>query len=203
MFVVIEGIDGTGKSTLSRRLATKIELATDRKCMVTHEPSSGPLEHYIRNAFKNPDTELLSAEDMATLFTADRVIHMHEKVRPALATGKIVICDRHKLTTLAYQQVSGCDVDKLKMLCDIPKPNPTLTILLDMPAELSYRRMIERNPNLDKYESNMVQQEKMRQIYLKHRNDFGPSVVIDATQSEDDVADTACFAIAQFMKGNL
>ena len=190
LFIAIEGIDGTGKSTLAKRLVPKLELATHGmlRPIRTHEPSSPQMERTIRDYFKR-DGGPPPPEVMSILFTADRLLHLEEKVKPALAAGSTVITDRHKLSTLVYQEVNGCDPKVLKALCDVPSPNPDITIILDIDPKVALQRMVERNPNLDAYEKNTERQVTMRRLYKQYSSKFGLSVIVDADRDENELAD--------------
>ena len=103
LFLVIEGIDGSGTTTQSKRLA---QWATGggRAALWTCEPSGGPIGTMIRGVLKGaPDSPCAQRETIALLFAADRLEHLHREIEPALAAGIDVICDRYLVSSLAYQ----------------------------------------------------------------------------------------------------
>ena len=195
-FIVIEGIDGTGKSTLARRLRNRIELHLNvPDVFTTREPGSS-IENIIREMFKRPEGPP-SSEFMSVMFTADRLLHMDQKVLPALKLGTWVISDRHKLSTLVYQTHMGAKEEELRILCGIPQPDPDLTIVLDADPEVTRERMLKRNETLDAYESRMDKQRAMRKMYAENAGAFGPGVVIDASGNEEQTLDLAFRAVAE------
>lgn len=195
-FIVIEGIDGTGKSTLSRRLKLKLELELgSQDVLVTHEPCS-IIENTIRGLFKRSEGPL-NPESMSVLFTADRLLHMDGTVIPALNQGAWVISDRHKLSTLVYQTAMGADAEALGVLCDVPSPNPDLTLVLDLDPQEALKRMRKRNPNLDAYERQTEKQEEMRTLYRRWYDRFGAGVILDANFDADELAMRAVHAVLE------
>ena len=108
VFVVLEGIDGSGTTTQAARYAAHLR-AQRRLVHVTHEPSGGPIGSQIRLALKNrltlPATN--QAEVMALLFAADRLDHVEAEIAPHLRDGYVVISDRYDLSSLAYQSTTA------------------------------------------------------------------------------------------------
>ncbi len=195
-FIVIEGIDGTGKSTLARRLKLKLELELgSQDVLVTREPCS-LIENTIRGLFKREEGPL-GPEAMSVLFTADRLLHMDQTVIPALSQGAWVVSDRHKLSTLVYQTALGADPKALGVLCDVPSPNPDFTLVLDLDPQEALKRMRKRNPKLDAYEKQTDAQEQMRILYRRWYDRFGPGIILDANCSEDDLAMKAIHAVLE------
>lgn len=197
-FIVVEGIDGSGKTGLVRRVYLELR-EFGYAVMMTHEPGS-QIEPYIRGLFKREGGPP-SADEMTVMFTADRLMHMEQTIRPALARGISVIGDRHKLSTLIYQTVSGADPDLVEKLVVIPQPEPDLTVILDLDPEVARARMVSRNPKLDAYERELGKQTRMRELYMKHRNRFGASVVVDAEQPIEVVCAEALRLIKSAIDG--
>lgn len=108
VFVVLEGIDGSGTTTQAQRYAAHLR-AQRRLVHVTHEPSAGPIGTQIRLVLRQrllmPATH--QAETMALLFAADRLDHMAAEVEPLLRDGYVVISDRYDLSSLAYQSITA------------------------------------------------------------------------------------------------
>lgn len=194
-FIVLEGIDGSGKSSLAATLS-KVLLRLGFRNTLAHEPGS-KIEHDIRAMFKSEERP--GPDYMTVMFTSDRLLYMRDVINPALAQGLHVIADRHKLSTLVYQTASGATPELVRMLVDIPQPNPDLTIILDLPPEVARLRMKDRT--LDSYERDIEKQTLMRASYLAHRNDFGPSVVLDASQDQPTILGDAVDVVLNLLEG--
>jgi dTMP kinase len=154
LFVVFEGIDGTGKSTQLHLLAEKLQ-QLGYAVVSTREPTDGPFGQKIRELFV--DREAVSHEEELELFIADRDQHVQEVIAPALADGYIVVCDRYYLSTVAYQGANGMDPEVImKKNKDFPVPD--LAIILEIePAQSIHRIRNQRNesPNTFEEESNL------------------------------------------------
>ena len=109
MFITFEGIDGSGKSTQARRLAAALE-AEGRPVVLTREPGGSPGAEEIRRLVLEGDPARWSAATELLLFTAARRDHLERLIAPALAEGKIVICDRFVDSTRMYQGLSRGDL---------------------------------------------------------------------------------------------
>ncbi len=160
-FVVIEGIDGSGKGTQARLLEEKlIDLGKD--VLLTREPTKGPTGRIIREHLKDP---FLDDEALALLFAADRIEHLEKEVRPAIGSGKFVISDRYVYSSIAYQ---GQKVD-MEWVGDINKyaDRPDLAILLDLDPKISERRVNDRGEDLEYFEEDRSFQEDVRRSFQK------------------------------------
>jgi dTMP kinase len=154
LFVVFEGIDGTGKSTQLHLLADKLQ-KMGYAVVSTREPTDGPFGRKIRELFV--DREVVSSEEELELFIADREQHVKEVIAPALAKGRIVVCDRYYLSTVAYQGANGLDPE-LIMEKNMGFPVPDIAIILEIePARSILRIQNQRNeiPNTFEKESNL------------------------------------------------
>jgi len=154
LFVVFEGIDGTGKSTQLHLLADKLQ-QLGYAVVSTREPTDGPFGQKIRKLFV--DREVVSSAEELELFIADRDQHVREVIAPALANGCIVVCDRYYLSTVAYQGANGLDPE-LIMEKNMDFPVPDLAIILEIePAQSILRIQNQRNetPNTFEKESNL------------------------------------------------
>ncbi len=139
-FIVFEGGDGSGKTTHSRRLASALS-RSGYSVVSTREPGGFPLGEIIRDWVKGPGN--LSPATELLLFLADRAQHVAEVIRPALDKGEIVVCDRFKASTIAYQGYGrGIDLDIIDRLNALAcgDLSPDLTVLLDLPIEESLPR---------------------------------------------------------------
>lgn len=155
-FIVIEGIDGAGTTTQSKRLVSEVQNSIGVDSVIwTCEPSKGPVGQFIR-AFLKHDIQDEEGEEwsppamvMAHLFTADRQDHLVSEIEPALMAGRHVICDRYYYSTLGYQAFTMYDgpgeaFTRLAPLLENCVA-PDLAIVLDVgPAEAARRRSSRR-----------------------------------------------------------
>jgi dTMP kinase len=130
MFIVIEGLDGSGKSTQARRLHNLLS-----NTILTCEPSHSPVGLLIRQALTGQCT--IDEETLSKLFALDREIHLRDVVEPALSKGLMVICDRYVASNIAYQ---GENAKKLNT--DFRKPD--VTLFIDVPVSVCKQRIVER-----------------------------------------------------------
>jgi dTMP kinase len=154
LFVVFEGIDGTGKSTQLHLLAEKLQ-QLGYAVVSTREPTDGPFGQKIRKLFV--DRGAVSHEEELELFIADRDQHVQDVIAPALTDNCVVVCDRYYLSTIAYQGANGMDPGIiLRKNRDFPVPD--LAIILEIePAQSIHRIQNQRNeiPNTFEKESNL------------------------------------------------
>jgi dTMP kinase len=145
VFVTVEGIEGSGKSTLLHGLAEWLR-SGGRDPLVTREPGGTPLGDAIRQLFLDRGTVVNPLSEVMLLCAA-RAQHVSDVIRPALSAGQIVLCDRFVDSTIAYQGYGrGVDFGFLDVLCRAATGNlePDLTLLIDVPIELSRRRIDEK-----------------------------------------------------------
>ena len=145
-FITFEGGDGTGKSTQLQALERHLT-GRGKSCLVTREPGGTSLGKVIRQVLLEVGKQPLASPTELFLYLADRAQHIHEVVAPALAQGKIVLCDRHTDSTLAYQGYGrGIDVALLRRLNEMASGGikPDLTFLFDCPVEIALSRTATR-----------------------------------------------------------
>lgn len=145
-FITFEGGDGTGKSTQLQALEKYLS-GRGRSCLSTREPGGTSLGNLIRQVLLEVGKQPITSPTELFLYLADRAQHIQEVVAPALAQGKIVLCDRHTDSTLAYQGYGrGIDVNLLRRLNDMASGGirPDLTILFDCPVEIALSRTAAR-----------------------------------------------------------
>jgi len=157
LFITFEGTEGCGKTTQVQMLADKLQ-KDGLPVVVLREPGGTPigeeirhtLKHSLNNAAMTPETELL-------LMNASRTQLVREVIRPALQSGKIVLCDRFYDSTTAYQGYGrGLNLDYVRKIIEfaVGETRPDLTLFLDIPLELSLkRRAIRKNENNGKPKS--------------------------------------------------
>ncbi|MGC8816269.1 MAG: dTMP kinase [Candidatus Hadarchaeum sp.] len=160
-FICLEGLDGSGKSIQARLLASWLR-RMGHGVLVTEEPTRGPIGKIIKLALRGNLKLPVAAE--ALLFAADRLQHVEQVIAPAVNSGKIVISDRYKASSLAYQSARGLPLRWVMKINEMA-PDPDLMILIDVPPEVSSQR-INRSRRLDEFESNLELQRRVRQAYL-------------------------------------
>lgn len=183
LFITFEGADGCGKTTQLMLMAKYLkEHGAD--VLVTREPGAKGLGEKLREILLNYDGEV-SSQAEAFLFLADRAQHMDIIIKPAVVTGKIVLCDRHTDSTVAYQGYGrGIDVSRINMLNDIATGGrkPDLTIVFDVDVETSLSRVGKEKDRMEN--AGMDFFNRVRNGYLQIAKQEPERVkVIDATQS--------------------
>jgi dTMP kinase len=153
MFVAIEGIEASGKSTLASLLAGRLE-ADGRDVLLTREPGGTPVGDAVRVIFLDRSIRIEPLAE-ALLIAAARVQHVSRAIAPALRAGRAVVCDRFVDSTLAYQGYGrGLDLGVLRDLCATATGGvePDLTLLVDVPVDVSRERRRLRGGPMDRLE---------------------------------------------------
>ncbi len=190
-FITFEGIDGSGKSTQSRRFADHLR-AKGEDVILTREPGGSPGAEEIRTLLLTGDTDRWSPETEILLFTAARRDHLEKTIQPALADGKTVISDRFADSTRVYQGATRGDlrgiVDSLHSL--MIGREPDLTFIIDMDPETALQRGLARKSGEDRFEDfGLGFQETLRHgfLALAHANPER-CVLIDGNRTPDQIA---------------
>jgi dTMP kinase len=197
-FITFEGIDGSGKTTQLKALES--HLITRRQSFIsTREPGGTSLGRLIRQALLEVDKQPITSPAELFLYLADRAQHVHEVIRPALEQGKVVLCDRHTDSTLAYQGYGrGIELGLLRSLNDFASQGvrPDLTLLFDCPVEIGLSRTVQRQSQAarkrnreDRFEREKIEfHEKVRQGFLElARAEPQRFRIIDAGRSAAEV----------------
>ena len=171
--IVVEGIDGAGTTTQSRRLVEALN-ARGRAARHTFEPSSGPVGALIRSVLErrllDPSGEprRLRSEALALLFAADRLDHLDSEILPALSAGTIVVSDRYDLSSLVYQSITASGDESLPWLRALNRHarRPELTIVLDVPFEEAKLRRKQRGGAEEIFDADELQK-KLAAAYAR------------------------------------
>ncbi|HKZ88248.1 MAG TPA: dTMP kinase [Candidatus Bathyarchaeia archaeon] len=191
IFIVVEGLDGSGKTTQAKVLASR--LRRNHKALYTAEPSRGKVGIFIRNRIlygeKRPSTIV-----EALLFAADRVEHVQNEVQPALEEGQIVVSDRYLYSSLAYQGSAGLSIQWIESI-NQHALKPDLALFIDVDPEEVFHRLKRRKSVME----NLETQRRVREIYLKFV-EKGDLVRIDGDQTKSQVADEIYAIANNFLK---
>jgi dTMP kinase len=176
-FVAIEGIDGSGKSTVISHLVGILP-----RVYATREPSGGPIgrlikEWALRGGSSDPHVDAL-------LFAADRIEHYRREVKPKLMEGFLVVTERYVESSIAYQGAAGVSIDFIKYINSLV-PKPDLTVILDVDPQIAVER-ISRRGGAEKFEHAAFLR-RVREIYLRRAAEEGHPVV-DASRPPEAVA---------------
>jgi dTMP kinase len=215
-FIVLEGIDGAGTTTQLNALREHFRRIS-RRAFFTHEPSDGPVGMLIRLALQGrlvgggfelhdpgdparPPTADFDRTALALLFAADRADHVATQVRPNLDAGRIVVCDRYLLSTLAYQGQS-CDFEWLLEI-NRPAVSPDLTLFLDVPPSAAEERMRGSRWKKELFET-LEEQQRIRAHYFRYieRNiaQVGLVEIIDASRGAEEVSSDLIARVDSFL----
>ncbi len=181
LFIVIEGIDGTGKSSQSKLLKSALEKA-GHTVVLDREPSDGPYGKTLRATATSG--RLLPQEEL-DLFHQDRRHHLESVILPALNRCETVILDRYYFSTMAYQGQRGFDPEDIRKTNLSFAPNPDILFILDLPVEQALERIGTRGDDTNDFEKHDALQ-FCRDIFLSVRHEKFAHV-IDASLSMEDV----------------
>lgn len=192
IFITLEGGEGSGKSTQATRLVAKLR-GQGQSLVQTREPGGTEGAEAIRTLLVTGDPARWTANAEALLNYAAREMHLKHVIRPALARGEMVICDRFMDSTRAYQAYAGgCDhafIDALENSI-VGATVPARTLVFDVEPELGLARAKSRGGDAeDRYErKGLAFHQKLRQGFLDiARNNPARCRVIDASQPPDQV----------------
>ncbi|PIP14497.1 MAG: dTMP kinase [bacterium (Candidatus Stahlbacteria) CG23_combo_of_CG06-09_8_20_14_all_34_7] len=147
IFITFEGIEGCGKSTQANLLYDFLT-SKNIECILTHEPGGTPISEKIRNILLDNKNEEMDSLTELFLYFASRAQHTAERIKPALKNGTIVISDRYLDSTLAYQgEGRNIPNQKIAEINNFATGGliPTLTFLIDIPAETGMSRLITKD----------------------------------------------------------
>jgi len=208
LFITLEGIDGVGKSTQLRLLASTLRERGCRVC-VSREPGGTHIGEQIRRVLlASRNTQLAALSELALMYAA-RAQHLHEVVRPALARGEIVLSDRFNDASFAYQgygrRLGAAAVRALdRIICGDTQPD--LTLLLDMTPHVALQRATTRENQIKsrhrRFEvAGLNFQERVREGYLTiARRNPKRVMVVNADRSIEEVQDEIRRIVDRFLR---
>jgi dTMP kinase len=165
LFIVLEGPDGAGISTQTALLRERLA-ALGVKAYATKEPTNGPIGSVVRQALSHrlvyPPAKPMGDEVMALLYAADRLDHLQADILPRLEKGITVVCDRYRLSSYAYQGLTAGQ-EWVRAL-NSKSIAPSLTVFIDVPPEVSQKRITHRGGYVELYETD----ERLRPIYANY-----------------------------------
>jgi len=189
LFITFEGPDGSGKTTQARMLAEYLE-SRGFAVLHTREPGGTAISEQIREVILTTRNQSIGDETEALLYSAARAQIVAELIRPALAAGKIVVCDRYADSTMAYQGYGlGLDLQALQDITQFATGGltPDLTFYVDVPVEIGLARRHRGETNrLDLKDP--TYHSRVREGFLKMAQaEPRRWIVIDGTRSVDEV----------------
>ncbi len=193
LFVVIEGIDGTGKSTLASNIYQELR-NRDINTLLTFEPTKGQWGKKLRQSFT---TERLPQDEELSLFMKDRKEHLEDVIIPALKDGRVVICDRYYYSTAAYQGARGMDPGKIIEKNRQFALEPDLVLLLELDPERAVERIKSSRSGANSFEA-LDYLKRVSEIYDSMRDEN--IVRLDASQPAHLVARQAVGHILERLK---
>jgi len=203
LFVTFEGIEGSGKSSHARTLAETLRSA-GRLVLETREPGGTPAGVAIRALLLGAEATPLTAQTELFLVCADRAQHVSQTIRPALADGRVVVCDRFSDSTLAYQGYGrGLDLAVVQALDAEARGGlvPALTFLLDCPVDVGLGRAKARaggSHRFDRFEREAVAfHQRIRDGFLALAAEAPDRIVVIDSTADPAVASERILAVTR------
>jgi dTMP kinase len=179
IFIYIEGLDGSGKTTHAHRLVRNLQ-SKGFDAIYTTEPSRGQLGKFIREIILEQKKRVPRVIE-AILFAVDRVEHFEKDVKPALDKGKIVVSDRSVYSSLAYQGATGLDLEWIKKINHLVLTSD-LAFYLNVPPEVVIKRIHRKKSVMERLDIQI----KVEEIYLKFVSD-GELMAINGDRKKSEV----------------
>jgi len=197
-FIVLEGIDGAGTTTQLERLTEWLQ-GSGSTVLPTWQPSDRPIGQHIRRILRGEDGTS-NPEAVALMFAADRLEHLQLDIIPAVNSGTHVICDRYVGSSLAYQG-SFCDIDWVRQINSYAR-EADVTIYVRVDVDTAMARMKNRGGKEELFEKreSLTRVAEGYDALFVHGTVEGPTaVVVDGTQSPDDVFAQCCAAVKKIL----
>jgi len=203
-FITFEGPDGSGKTTVAGKVCEKL-MAEGYDVVHTREPGGIAISEDIRNIILDPKNTAMDAKTEALLYAASRRQHLVEKVLPAMAQGKIVICERFLDSSLAYQgfgrEIGMEEVLSINLFA-IDNTYPNMTIYLDVDEELGLSRLKDRSFK-DRLDQESIDfHHRVSCGYKEVRERFKERIkIVDASKQLEEVIDDSYKLIKELING--
>ena len=202
MFIVLEGPDGSGKSTQTRLLVESLR-AAGKTVVQTREPGGTPAAEAIRNLVLSPEFNGLDSRTEALLFAGARAEHVANVILPALQRGEVVVCDRYIDSSIAYQGIGrDLGVDRIRDLSLWATGGvvPDLTIVLDMDAAVGLTRVGHELDRLEQEPQGF--HDRVRKAFVELALHAPERYrVVSATGSIEEVAARIRTSVEEFISG--
>lgn len=209
MFITLEGVEGSGKSSVIGRLQSWLE-EIGLSALVTREPGGSKLGQMLRPILLDARNDDLSAESELFLYMADRTQHVRQVLIPALSAGQIVLCDRFSDSTVAYQGYGrGVDLSQLVALNKVAQAGllPDLTLLFDLDVKVGLERATKRNSEQGltqtegRFEAETLEfHQRIRDGYLKLAEENAWRFrIVDASKTPEQVYKQSLDYITKFL----
>lgn len=187
-FIVVEGADGAGTTTQSKKLAGELD------AYYTFEPAQNKIGEKVDELISSDE---YGADTVALSFAADRMIHLEEEIVPRLKDGETVVCDRYYHSSLVYQSVMGEEFEWIKSL-NRSAIKPDLTVILDVSADIGMERVKSRGRDGNVFEELDFQQKvvvKYRELEALDEN----IEYVDASVSKEEVFNSIKSAVDKYV----
>lgn len=192
VFICIEGIDASGKTTHARRLVRSLQ-QRGFDAIYTTEPSQDEIGQFIRKHVLQRRRRVPDVVE-ALLFAADRVDHVETRIKPALQQGRIVVSDRYVFSSLAYQGATGLDLDWIEEINRWALP-PDLAVYIDVPPEVVLTRIRRRKSVMERLDI----QRRVEKVYKRFVK-TGKLVRIDGNRRKNEVAKDVLSITLSYLK---
>jgi len=192
VFICIEGLDASGKTTHARRLVRNLR-RRGFDAVYTTEPSLSEIGSFVRKYILQRKRRVPSVVE-ALLFAVDRVDHVEKGIKPALEKRKIVVSDRYVYSSLAYQGAAGLDLKWIEEINKLASP-PDLAIYIDVPPEVVVKRIRRKKSVME----NLETQRRVRDVYMKFVEN-GRLVPINGNREKNEVARDILTVVLKFLK---
>ena len=204
LFIVFEGIDGSGKTMQTEKLYFNITRNMKQEVHYTKEPTVGPIGVFIREHFLSGKTKI-SEEALMYLFTADRIEHLYtgENSLMKMLEKSHVICDRYMLSSLAYNTFAYQNESVNQMAFGQTHRIPDITFFMDVPVDIAVDRIKHRKGPKEIFDN----VEKLQEIYERYQyiiKEYSNHniKVIDGTREPDEIANEIFNLVSNFTNHN-